>query len=475
MNLSRKLLWTVLLAAAAGCGDISTQWTVGNSTLKMSWGWGGAHLAYSVERDGVMNLFVVDDDATFCRPLATGINGVFAWSPDGARLIYVTKDADTGLLTLYTVRADGTDRRAVVAGRQRIGALLWSPDSTRFAFTTTEFPSMTALHTANADGSDVTTIESAPALADIAWSPDGSRLAYRRSTTGRFGAYELRCARADGSDRTTISAGGNVALGIRWSPDGTKVLYRADEELPQVVALYSIAPDGTGRQRLSGDLDAGRSVQSGFACSPDGAHVAYVVARRADDAMELYVVSMSGGAPRLLHDELSGLGLWTAFAWSRNDAVLAFLTNAGVLFTYDALQDELVEIDRDVVLGFAWSPAGLRLAYRTDDGVLHAFSVLDGITITIGECRQDFTWSPDGLTLAFVALRNGLRRLFTADWQGGPWSLVSDLEPVGELLGPPDWSGSGTRIAFRARRGDGHVELYLAWPWGGAVRLTCSP
>lgn len=469
-----KFLLTVLLAAAAGCGDVSTQWTIGHSSLKMTWGWGGTHLAYSVEWDGVTNLFVIDDDATTCRQVATGTNGSFAWSPDGTRLIYVAKDAGTGLLTLCAVRADGTDRRRVVAGRQHVGALLWSPDGSRFAFTTTEFPAMTALYTANADGSDPRTVESAPALADLAWSPDGSRIAYRVSSTGAFGTYELRCADRDGSDRRTISTGGNVAPGVRWSPDGTKILYRADEETPHITALYAVAPDGSARQRLSGDLDAGREVL-GFACSPDGAYIAFAMARHADQAVELYVVATNGTTPRRVSEELAGLGLWTAFAWSEDGAVLAFLTADEALFTYDPYQDELQEIDSDVAPGFSWAPVGLRLAYRTGDGVLHAFSVLDKITITIGECRQDFTWSPDGLKLAFFAIRDGLRRLFTADWDGGAWSLVSDIEPMGDLLGPPDWSGSGNRIAFRARRSDGRVELYLAWPWGGAIRLACSP
>ena len=57
LNLSRKLLWTVLLAAAAGCGKVSSEWTVGRSTLKMTWGWGGTSLAYSVEWGGFADLF----------------------------------------------------------------------------------------------------------------------------------------------------------------------------------------------------------------------------------------------------------------------------------------------------------------------------------------------------------------------------------------------------------------------------------
>jgi TolB protein len=463
-----KILLTVLLAAAAGCGGVSSEWTVGRSTLKMSWGWGGTHLAYSVNWDGFADLFVIDDDGTGCRRVATGTNGTFAWSPDGTRLVYVADNA------LYSVRADGSDRRRIASGLEWVGLPLWSPDSTRFAFTTTDFPGDTVLHTARADGTELVSIERAPALADIGWSPNGQWLAYRRSSTTWFGAFELRCVRANGTDRRTVSSGGNVALGIKWAPDGARLLYRADEESPGVIALYSVAPDGSGRRRLSGDLDPGREVLNGFACSPDGAYVAYAMGRRPYGAVELYVAPLGADVPRLISDELAGVGIWTAFAWSPDGAVLAFLTETEGLFTFDPADDQLVEIDLDVVPGFTWAPVGLRLAYRTGDGVLHAFSVGTGLSTPIGECRQDFTWSPDGMTLAFFAFSDGFRRLFTAGWEGGPWSLVSDIEPTRELLGPPDWSGSGNRIAFRAKRADGQVELYLAWPFGGAIRLACS-
>ncbi|MHC4490761.1 MAG: TolB family protein [Planctomycetota bacterium] len=468
MNLSRKFLWIVLLAAAVGCGGVSTEWHVGRSTLKASWGWGGTHLAYSVEWDGVTSLFVIDDDGSVCAPLATGTTGVFAWSPDGTRLVYVADDA------LYSVRADGSDRRRVAFGVERVSLLLWSPDSTRFAFTTAEFPGSTVLHTARADGSEVVSIESALVLGDVAWSPDGSRIAYQTSSTLSFEAFELRCALANGTGRTTVSRGGNVAFGIEWSPDGSRLLYRADEESPGVVALYSVGPDGSGRQRLSGELDPGRQVLSGFASSPDGAHVAYAMARHSDGAVELYTTPLGGGAPHRISDELAGFGIWPAFSWSRDDALLGFLTDAGGLFTFDPTNNQLVAIDLDVVPGFAWAPVGLRLAYRTADGVLRAFSVEDGLSTPIGECRRDFAWSPDGVTLAFFAISNGLHALFTASWEGGPWSLVSDIDPVRELLGPPAWSMSGNRIAFRATQHDGSVALYLAWPYGGAIRLACS-
>ena len=301
-----------------------------------------------------------------------------------------------------------------------------------------------------------------------------SSKAPRRSSTNWFGAFELRCALANGTDRRTVSDGGNVAAGIQWSPDDARLLYRADEDSPDVIARYSVAPEGGDRRRVSGDLDPSREVPGGFACSADGAHVAYAMARRADKAVELYVAPLGGGDPHGVSDELAGFGIWTACAWSPDGSVLAFLTEAGGLFTFDPSNDRLVEIDLDVVPGFVWAPVGLRIAYRTADGTLHAFSVDNGIGTSIGKCRADFAWSPDGLRLAFFALSDGLHSLFTASYDGGPWSLTSDIDPLRELLGPPAWSNSGNRIAFRAKRADGGLELYLAWPYGGAIRLACS-
>ena len=140
-------------------------------------------------------------------------------------------------------------------------------------------------------------------------------------------ALELRCTLADGTGRRTVSGFGEVrAGGIAWSPDGSRLLYRADEDLPGVIALYAVSPDGTDRLCLSGDPESGRQVLDEFAWSPDGLHVAFRMARGSGATVELWTTRGDGGAPYRISDELSDDWIHPAFAWSPGGLWLAFRT-----------------------------------------------------------------------------------------------------------------------------------------------------
>ena len=64
---------------------------------------------------------------------------------------------------------------------------------------------------------------------EIAFSPDGRRIAYARANDPEVGKYRLLTANSDGSDETIlqIAANGAGALprGMTWSPDGKQITY----------------------------------------------------------------------------------------------------------------------------------------------------------------------------------------------------------------------------------------------------------
>jgi Tol biopolymer transport system component len=435
--------------------------SVGASALRYSWDWSGFHMAYTYERDGLTNLYVTNDDGSTCTRLAAGTTSTFAWSPDGTRLAYLTKEQRTGRFALYTVRADGSNLRRVTSDRTLIGPPIWSPDGLRLAFTTTDFPGPTVLHTAWADGTGLVQIDTGSLIADFTWSPDGSRIAYLVSA----GAFELRCAFADGTGRRALSGAGEVRTGgIAWSPDGSRLLYRADEDTPGIVALYSASPGGTDRLCLSGDPEPGRQVLDGFTWSPDGLHVAYRVARSSEATVELWTTHRDGGAPYRISGELADDWIHSAFAWSPDGLWLAFRTTDERLIMFDPASRAFAVIDRHVAPGFVWAPVGEHLAYLTTSGVLHTAFAASGLGAPIAASHPGFVWSPDGDALLFIS-----DALYTADIDGGSVSLVSRLG----LVGAPMWSPSGDRIAFGAQGLGSSVELYLAWPQGGAIPITC--
>jgi Tol biopolymer transport system component len=116
---------------------------------------------------------------------------------------------------IEVMNTDGSGRRVLIGGA--VAQPAWSPDGARLAFSRTSDGWQTsALYTARADGSDERKItDGTHGDATPAWSPDGSRMAFTRNA-------QLVVMNADGSGLTELPWGG---LRPAWSPDGTKLVF----------------------------------------------------------------------------------------------------------------------------------------------------------------------------------------------------------------------------------------------------------
>ena len=219
----------------------------------------------------------IDPAGTGSRPLLGGDDA--EWSPDGTLLVFV-RDGD-----LWLANADGSGKRellrtpnveesqpawspdrrtiaytATIGGARQIravgarggcsrrlassGAEEWSPaftaDGRRLAFVTTRDGSP-AVYVSRADGTNAAAFEPPPAeppenLDDVAWSPDGARLAYTRTdSTGTSLVVDDRVAPVVTQD----------AERPVWSPDGMRLAFDAPQ--PDATrALRIMNADGSG-------------------------------------------------------------------------------------------------------------------------------------------------------------------------------------------------------------------------------------
>ena len=152
-----------------------------------------------------------------------------AWSPDGARIAYVTRG------DLWVADADGNHTRRLVAKADQPA---WSPNGRRLAFTRDG-----AVYTVRVDGVDERRL--APG-AHPAWSPNGERIALDRDdtiVTLRWYGGGVKAA-GRGSDpayapdgRLAVVRDGEIVAGGRvidagesptWSPDGRRIAYERD-------------------------------------------------------------------------------------------------------------------------------------------------------------------------------------------------------------------------------------------------------
>jgi Tol biopolymer transport system component len=224
-------------------------------------------------------LFVMNADGGLRRriPIAAGgernvSNNVPAWSPDGTQLAFtrsvIGPRTRTGwTVDVYVVNRDGKNLRRVTTSGTAF-APTWSPDGRRIAYMGVagslvgSSDTSHRLHVVNADGTGDRTLLAASRATwapgghaivwPPAWSPDGRRIAFSRSTNtesnGVGGAFEIYVINADGTGlrrltRTTVKRPPSLADNIwpAWSPDGKQIV---SISLPNRIQVMNA--DGSG-------------------------------------------------------------------------------------------------------------------------------------------------------------------------------------------------------------------------------------
>jgi Tol biopolymer transport system component len=198
-------------------------------------------IAFVSTRDGSPHIYVSTAEGSGVRKLFPGEDP--AWSWDGQWIAFTREGSSTNPPGVYVMDRNGDNLRHVVWGGANPA---WTPDG-RIVFN-----SGSSIHIINADGSGERLLvrpDFAPrpvepgywlndVLYEPALSPDGSKLAFRRSshsgsgtTSGTYPYYDdlgysvvhsVFVAKADGSDPREVAFAWGTE-GLSWSPNGTAV------------------------------------------------------------------------------------------------------------------------------------------------------------------------------------------------------------------------------------------------------------
>lgn len=188
-----------------------------------AWSPDGGRIAFSSDRDGIMEVYVLTVDGS-TRPVRITHDGGRqpAWSPDGQRIAF-TSERD-GNQEIYLTNQDGTDPVRLTTSAAADFDPVWSPDGTQIAFAS-ERDGNAEIYLMNSDGTRPRRVTDDPAPDDSPdWSPDGLRLAFARTwcdgaVTCTPTVFVLNVASP--GDPQAIASGSQPA----WSPDGGVIAY----------------------------------------------------------------------------------------------------------------------------------------------------------------------------------------------------------------------------------------------------------
>jgi len=206
---------------------------------------------------------------------------------------------------VYTVRPDGSKlRRLPLPVALGPDAVAWSPDGTRLAFAADDLPAHqdSNLYVVGADGRGLRQLtHGLLGVSALAWSPDGHWIAFTGFPNYVAAAFVVR---ATGTGLRRILPRFRVRS-LAWGPTGRLAI--AGTPSPVLAswlhkqATWTVNVNGSNARRVVGPVTAPPVLSSGLAViawSPDGRTIAFVVGRA--PPRQMYTVSARGGRPHRL-------------------------------------------------------------------------------------------------------------------------------------------------------------------------------
>jgi serine/threonine-protein kinase len=445
-----------------------------------AWSPDGRTLAYVAEVDGFRQLFL--------RPVAGGVDRQLtrgrrdhiqpAWSPDGRHITLVRGAGATGKLEpsdIYGYYLEAGELVTIELESGRETKLLedgfgpsYAPDGKSIAFDAALAGGqriwVTDLRGRNPRQM---TSDSSEAVAHTQprWSPDGSRLLFRR-----IEKTKADVALVDASTRAVTLVTDDYVLDLdpAWAPDGRAIYFSSARggglNIWRVPLEAGGSTTGPAEQLTTG---AGEDVQPTIA--PDGRRLVFAVRGINSDLWRLPVSPQTGRSTGSPEPMVATTRVESRGAWSPDGRLMAFNSDrSGEMNLW--IQDS-AGLVRQITSGAGgdyqptWFPDGGALVFfsaRGGNTDIWRADVGDGALVRLTEDRaldiNPFV-SPDGRHIAFVSDRSGRFEVWLMNADGSEQHQLASVGAWGHFLA---WTGDSRAVVFRGMGDDRQGQTFRA-------------
>lgn len=348
------------------------------------------------------------------------------WSPNGMRLAVVhLANQHSGAVSGFGVEimnADGSGRVRLNDNMEPGERIAWSPDGTKIAFTSwSQFGPNADIMVMDADtGSNIVNLTNDPSYDYLpSWSPDGTKIIF---TSNRSGNLDVFVMNADGSNQQNITNYFANDYYPSWSPDGSKIVFVSSGrggtfDNDEICVMNA---DGSNVVNLTVNQVADLMP----AWSPDGTKIVFNSDRNGN--RDLYSMNADGSNETrvTVHTAEDSRASWQLLPVSTP--------------TPTPTPSPTPRLNGNIAFTRVGPPAE-QIATINEDG--------SNLTVlTSGSNAEDPEFSPDGTRIAFSSVNSGQFQIWLMNSDGSGQTRLTNNNLRGD--DEPTWSPDGSKIAF---------------------------
>ena len=425
----------------------------------------GARVAYVTNTSGSPNIYVKQTAAN-TPPLQTTKdeyrNDQPIWSPDGEEVAFFsTRGNQNGLWRVPYLGGSPTLIRVVTASDTM--PRYWSKSGMLYY---EEKHNLFALDLKSGQAAQLTDFDSATTSAySLDISPDEKQIVYLATEGEQWGVWAMQAR--GGAARQIVNSAAEIRNTI-WHSDSRRIFYSA--LVDGLFQIFVTDADGSPPVQITfGDTDS-----FVLDVAADGAKILYGSSKEESD---VWSVNIAGGREFALTSDINS-EMWPSVAPDNKTVAFSSVKNLsqGDKLAKGAILIKPTDSDAPPVQlvadGFmpTWSPDGKQLAFMrvagaafnlwavkalggeakqlTNEGVLFvSFSVLPyNRTQT-----SDFGWSPDSSRIVYGSKKTGAQNLWLISADGANETQLTNNSDTDLLFYSPLWSSDGKSIAYTSK------------------------